>query len=35
MEHVINRIALDNDLPVSKVREDMVAAIHEAAQNPT
>lgn len=30
-----NRVALDNDLPVSKVREDMVAAIHEAAQNPT
>ena len=35
MEHIINRVALDNDLPVSKVREDMVAAIHEAAQNPT
>ena len=35
MEHIINRVALDNDLPVSKVREDMAAAIHEAAQNPT
>lgn len=35
MEHIINRVALDNDLPVSKVREDMVAAIHEAAENPT
>ena len=35
MEHIINRVALDNDLPVSKVREDIVTAIHEAAENPT
>ena len=35
MENIIQRVALDHDLPVSKVREDMVAAIHEAAGNPT
>lgn len=35
MEHIIQRVALEHDLPVSKVREEMVAAIHEAAENPT
>lgn len=34
MEHIINRVALDHDLPVSKVREEMVAAIHEGFLNP-
>ena len=35
MEHIINRVALEHDLPVSKVREEMVTAIHEAAVHPT
>ena len=35
MEHIIQRVALEHDLPVSKVREEMVAEIHEAAENPT
>ena len=35
MEHIINRVALDHDLPVSTVRAEMVTAIHEAAESPT
>ena len=35
MEHIINRVALEHDLPVSKIREEMVTAIHEAAVHPT
>lgn len=35
MEHIINRVALEHELPVSKIREEMVTAIHEAAVHPT
>ena len=34
MEHIIRGVALEHDLPVSKVREEMVAAIHEGFNNP-
>ena len=35
MEHIINRVALEHDLPVSTIRTEMEKAIHEAAENPT
>lgn len=31
MEHIINRVALEHDLPVSVIRSEMEAAIHKAA----
>lgn len=34
MEHIINRVALEHDLPVSTVRAAMESAIHEGFQNP-
>lgn len=34
MEHIINRIALDHDLPVDIIRKAMEEAIHEGFQNP-
>lgn len=34
MEHIINRVALEHDLPVSTVRAAMEEAIHEGFQNP-
>ena len=34
MEHIIRGVALEHDLPVGKVREEMVAAIHEGFNNP-
>ena len=34
MEHIINRIALDHDLPVDTIRKAMEEAIHEGFQNP-
>ena len=34
MEHIINRVALEPDLPVSTVRTAMESAIHEGFQNP-
>lgn len=34
MEHIINRVALEHDLPVSTVRKAMESAIHEGFQNP-
>ena len=35
MENIINRVALEHDLPVSKIRTEMEKAIHEAAVHPT
>ncbi|MBE5775297.1 MAG: hypothetical protein E7337_15450 [Clostridiales bacterium] len=35
MEHIINRVALEHDLPVSVIRTEMEKAIHEAAVHPT
>ena len=35
MENIINRVALDHDLPVSTIRTEMEKAIHEAAVYPT
>ena len=35
MERILNRIALDHDLPVSVIRSEMEAAIHKAAANKT
>ena len=34
MEHIINRVALEHDVPVSTVRAEMEKAIHEGFQNP-
>lgn len=34
MEHIINRVALEHDLPVSTVRKAMEEAIHEGFNNP-
>ena len=34
MEHILNRVALDHDLPVSTVRAEMQSAIHEGFMNP-
>ena len=34
MEHILNRVALEHDLPVSTVRSAMASAIHEGYQNP-
>lgn len=34
MEHIINRVALEHDLPVSTVRAAMEEAIHEGFLNP-
>jgi hypothetical protein len=34
MENIINRVALDHDLPVSKIRAEMQSAIHEGFMNP-
>ena len=34
MEHILNRVALEHDLPVSSVRAAMESAIHEGFQNP-
>ena len=34
MEHIINRVALEHDLPVSTVRKAMESASHEGFQNP-
>jgi len=35
MEHIINRVALEHDLPVSVIRTEMEKAIHETAVHPT
>ena len=35
MEHIINRVALEHDLPVSVICTEMEKAIHEAAVHPT
>ena len=34
MEQILNRVALEHDLPVSTVRAAMEEAIHEGYQNP-
>ena len=34
MEHILNRVGLEHDLPVSSVRAAMESAIHEGYQNP-
>ena len=34
MEHILNRIALEHDVPVSTVRSAMESAIHEGFMNP-
>ena len=34
MEHILNRVALEHDLPVSTVRAEMQSAIHEGFMNP-
>jgi hypothetical protein len=34
MENIINRVALDHDLPVSTIRTEMEKAIHEGFMNP-
>ena len=34
MEHILTRVALDHDLPVSTVRAEMQSAIHEGFMNP-
>ena len=34
MEHIINHVALEHDLPVSTVRKAMEEAIHEGFNNP-
>lgn len=34
MEHILNRVALEHDLPVSTVRAAMEEAIHEGFLNP-
>jgi len=34
MEHIINRVALEHDLPVSVIRTEMEKAIHEGFMNP-
>ena len=34
MENIINRVALDHDLPVSAIRTEMEKAIHEGFMNP-
>jgi len=34
MENIINRVALEHDLPVSTVRAEMQSAIHEGFMNP-
>ena len=34
MEHILNRVALEHDLPVSSVRAAMESAIHEGFMNP-
>ena len=34
MENIINRVALDHDLPVSTIRTEMEKAIHEGFKNP-
>jgi len=34
MEHILNRVALEHDLPISTVRSAMESAIHEGFENP-
>lgn len=34
MKHILNRIALEHDLPVSTVRAQIQSAIHEGFMNP-
>jgi len=34
MEHILNRVALEHDLPVSTVRALIQSAIHEGYMNP-
>ena len=34
MEHILNRVALDHDVPVSTVRASMQSVIHEGFNNP-
>ena len=34
MENIINRVALEHDLPVSTIRAEMQSAIHEGFMNP-
>ena len=34
MEHILNRVALEHDVPVSTVRSAMESAIHEGYMNP-
>ena len=34
MENIINRVALEHDLPVSTIRTEMEKAIHEGFRNP-
>ena len=34
MENIINRVALEHDLPVSTIRTEMEKAIHEGFMNP-
>ena len=34
MENIINRVALEHDLPVSTIRTEMEKAIHEGFKNP-
>ena len=34
MEQILNRVALEHDLPVSTVRAAMESAIHEGFNNP-
>lgn len=34
MEHILNRVALDHDVPVSTVRAAMQTVIHEGYMNP-
>ena len=34
MENIINRVALDHDLPVSTIRTEMEKAIHEGFKTP-
>lgn len=34
MENIINRVALEHDLPVSTIRTEMEKVIHEGFKNP-
>ena len=34
MENIIQRVALEHDLPVSTIRAEMVEAIHQGYNNP-